>query len=131
MIHKTQPISTNIRIAQVLLGLAAASALLAGIGSITNVTSAADATVVVELWRVIGFFTFAALFGVLARAPQSYRSLWAIVILNKLALSIAGLFMQDSDITGASDLVIFDGGLTVLLIASSFLAGVWKPTRRS
>lgn len=107
--------------------LAAVSALFAGIGSIANVAAAFNSTVVVELWRAIGFFTFAALFGILAHSPESNRLLWAVVILNKLTLSIAGLvLMSDANIQGASDLVIFDGGLTLLLIVSSLLAGVWS-----
>lgn len=117
----------NIRIAQILMYLAAVSALFAGIGAIANVTDAPDASVVVETWRMIGFFTFAALFGMLARKPQSNRSLWAVIIFNKLALSIAGLvFISNANIKGASDLIIFDGALTLLLISASHLAGVWK-----
>lgn len=107
--------------------LAAVSALLAGVGSITNITAAPDDTIVVETWRVIGFFTFAALFGMLARKPQSNKSLWIVVILNKLTLSIAGfILIGNASIKGANDLVIFDGGLTILLIVASLLAGTWK-----
>ena len=117
----------RVRIAQILMCLAAASAFLAGVGSIANVTAASYNTVVVELWRVVGFFTFAALFGILARRPQSNRSLWGVVILNKLALTVAGLMLaSNSSIKGTSDLIIFDGGLTLLLIISSILAGAWK-----
>lgn len=127
MTTKNLPTNKNVRIAQILMCLAAVSALLAGIGAITNATSASDDTVVVELWRVIGLFTFAALFGILARRPESNRSLWAVVILNKFALSITGLvLMGNADIKGASDLIIFDGGLTLLLIVSSLFAGAWK-----
>ena len=127
MTTKTASSNKNVRMAQIIMYLAATSALLAGVGGIANVTAASDDTVVVELWRVIGFFTFAGLFTILARKPQSNRSLWAIVILNKLALSIAGLvLMGNSSIQGASDLIIFDGGLTLLLVASSLLAGAWK-----
>lgn len=119
--------SKNIRIAQILMYLAAILALFAGIGAVANVTDAADAHVVVETWRMIGFFTFAALFGMLARSPQSNRSLWAVVIFNKLALSIAGLvFISNASIKGASDLIIFDGALTLLLIGASLLAGAWR-----
>jgi len=107
--------------------LAAVSALFAGIGAAANVTDAGDSTVVVELWRMIGFYTFAALFALLAYRPQTSRAMWAIVIGNKLALSVAGLLLVGNDaVTGASDLVVFDGGLTLLVIASSLLAGVWR-----
>lgn len=125
----TQPSSVrkNIRFAQVLMYLAALSALFAGVGAIAVVADAPNNTIVVELWRMIGFCTFAALFAFLAHNPQSGRALWSIVIGNKLALTIAGLFLQgNTAVTGASDLVVFDGGLTLLLIASSVLAGVWR-----
>ena len=127
MTKQQSSIHTNTRLAQVLMYLAALSALLAGVGAITNVTNAANTVIVVELWRMIGFYTFAALFAFLAHNPQASRTVWAIVIGNKLALSIAGLFlMGNSAVVGANDLVIFDGGLTVLLIAASVLAGVWR-----
>ena len=107
--------------------LAALSALFAGVSAIPVVTDAPDSTIVVELWRMIGFCTFAALFAFLAYNPQSSRALWSIVIGNKLALTIAGLFLQgNTAVTGAGDLVVFDGALTLLLIVSSILAGVWR-----
>jgi hypothetical protein len=127
MTTKKSSTNKNIRIAKVLMWLVTASALFAGIGSIMNVTTAPGDIVVSELWRVFGLFTFSALFAILALNPQSNKLLWVVVIINKLALGIAGLvFMSNPSIVGASDLAIFDSGLVFLLIISSILAGIWK-----
>lgn len=127
MTTQTSPTSKNIRFAQILVGLAALSALLAGVGAMATVADAPDNTLVVELWRTIGFYTFAGLFAFLGYNPRSSRALWSIVIGNKLALTIAGLVLMNNDaVVGAGDLIVFDGALTLLLIVSSVLAGVWR-----
>ena len=114
------------RIAQGILYLVAALALLAGIGSISTVTQASASVVVAELWRTIGFFTFAALFAFLAYNPRVSRVVWAVIIGNKLALFVAGLLLTGNAVAGANDLVIFDGGLALLLVVASILAGIWQ-----
>jgi hypothetical protein len=125
MSRKNSP-RNRTRIAQGILYFVAALALLAGVGSLSTVTQASAAVVVAELWRTIGFFTFAALFAFLAYNPRVSKVVWVIIIGNKLALFIAGLFLMGDTIAGASDLVIFDGGLAVLLVVASILAGTWQ-----
>jgi hypothetical protein len=113
--------------AKILLITTAVLAILAGVGAISTVSGASKDTVVVESWRMIGLFTFAALFSILAVKPTIGRSLWLTVILNKLILTITGVvLLAQPNVVGASDLVIFDGGLTVVLLVASFLAGIWK-----
>lgn len=113
-------------IAQGILCLVAALALLAGIESTSTITQASASVVVAELWRTIGFFTFAALFAFLAYNPRVSKVVWAIIIGNKLALFVAGLLLMSNAVAGASDLVIFDGGLALLLVVASILAGIWQ-----
>lgn len=126
MINKT-PQTKRVRIAQILLSLVALLAVVAGVGAFASLGEVSKDTLVVETWRAIGFLTFAVLFGILAFRPTSNRALWITVILNKLALTIAGIvLMSQPEALGASDLVYFDGGLTVVLVAASFFAGVWK-----
>ncbi|MDX2776043.1 hypothetical protein PV379_01575 [Streptomyces caniscabiei] len=120
----------KLRLAQILMWLAAISAFLAGIDAVTGLAGTADSMAVVEVWRIIGLWTFAALFAFLAYNPRSSRILWVIVIGNKLALSIVGFFlMGNSVVVGASDLAFFDGGLTILLFVASLLADVWHTER--
>jgi peptidoglycan/LPS O-acetylase OafA/YrhL len=124
------PSSKNLRAAQAIMAVVSISAVLAGLGALSDLSSTPEATRVVETWRMIGFFTFSALFSLLAAKPQDNRSLWGIVIANKLALTIAGfMFIGTSGISGASDLITFDGTITLLLIVASVLAGAWKRPR--
>lgn len=125
MSRKNSP-RNRTRIAQGILYFVAALALLAGVGSLSTVTQASAAVVVAELWRTIGFFTFAALFAFLAYNPRVSKVVWAIIIGNKLALFVAGLLLMSNAVAGASDLVIFDGGLALLLVVASILAGIWQ-----
>lgn len=126
----SKSLNKKLRIAQILMWLAAISAFLAGIGAATGLANTADSMVVVEVWRIIGLCTFAALFAFLAYNPRSSRIIWIIVIGNKLALSIVGFFlMGNSVVVGASGLAFFDGGLTILLFVASLLANVWRTER--
>lgn len=126
MINKTTP-TKRVRIAQILLSITALLAMVAGVSAFATLSEVSKDTLVVETWRAIGFLTFAALFSILAFRPTMSRALWITVILNKVALTIAGIvLMGQPDILGSSDLVYFDGGLTVVLVVASFLAGIWK-----
>jgi len=111
----------KLTIATTLLWVAAVAALGAAIAEIPTIQDASNTTKVVETWRMIGFGTFAAMFAMLARKPFG-NQLWWIVIGNKLALTIAGvIFVMQDGVDGALDLIIFDGGLTVLLIVAFVL----------
>lgn len=120
--------STNsVRIAQILLIITAILALLAGVGVLSDIGNVSKDALVVEMWRIVGLFTFAALFGVLAYKPTVNRPLWSIVIANKLVLTIVGIVLiGQANVPGAHDVAIFDGGITAVLLVASFLAGVWK-----
>lgn len=107
--------SPFMRIARVLAGVAALLALGAFVAGISAVTEAGDDVAMVETWRSVGFATFAALFAYLALRPAAV-GVWAIVLANKLALTIAAM-AYGSDIAGATDSLIWDGVLVVLLAA--------------
>ena len=115
---------SKIKVAQIIMALAALSALGAGVGAFANVTDATDATKIVETWRLIGFFTFAALFALLAAKPKTDTAVWLIVLLNKFALTLAGIIftIQDSSVAGLSDVLIFDGALTILILIAYSLS---------
>ncbi|HJP81487.1 MAG TPA: hypothetical protein VJ841_03790 [Candidatus Saccharimonadales bacterium] len=115
---------TNVRIAQIIMGVAALGAFGAGVSAFANVANASDATLVVETWRVIGFFTFAALFTLLAVKPETDKVVWWIVLLNKLALTIVGFvfFTAGREIPGVSDVLLFDGGLSILIFIALMLS---------
>lgn len=116
-------------IAKTLLWVAAAAALGAAFSAIPNVTDASQATKVVEAWRMVGFGTFAGLFALLAYRPTSGRALWLIVILNKLALVTLGIaFLKEGGVKGVADILVFDGGLVVLLL-TAFVLTHWHTNR--
>lgn len=113
--------------AQTILVVLAVSAVLAGLGSLADLLDTPKDTLAVETWRTVGFFTFAALFSLLAKKPDTNRELWGIVFANKLALSAIGiLYLVNGGIDGASDFVTFDGAITILLVVAGVLQGVWK-----
>jgi peptidoglycan/LPS O-acetylase OafA/YrhL len=124
---KTPQQSPKQKAAQTILSVLALLAVLAGVGSLADLPDTGKATLAVETWRAVGFFTFAALFSLLAKKPVGNRELWGIVLANKLALTIIGIcYLVDGGIKGASDFVTFDGSITVLLILAGILAGAWK-----
>ena len=126
---KTAPKQKTVQAILVFLAIAAAAA---GLGGLADLADTAKDMLAVETWRTVGFFTFAALFSLLAKKPDSSRDLWGIIIANKLALTIIGvLYLINGGIKGASDFVTFDGLVPVLLIVASILQGIWvrKPTR--
>jgi hypothetical protein len=121
--NKISKNTNQIIIAKTLLWIATVAALGAAFSAISNVDQASAATKVVETWRMVGFVTFAALFALLAWRPFSDRMLWLIIILNKAALSTAGIFFAlQGGIKGVDDVLIYDGGLTILLVIAFFLS---------
>ncbi|GAA1847007.1 hypothetical protein [Asanoa iriomotensis] len=104
--------------ARVLAGVAAVLAL----GAFISGLDVKDGTTMVEMWRTIGFATFAALFAYLAARPAAV-GVWAIVLANKLALTIAAVAY------GSGEAAIWDGILVVLLAAGLALA-TRTPTRQ-
>jgi hypothetical protein len=123
--------STNTKqtlIAKTLLWIAAVAALGAAVSAIPNVADASSATKVVEAWRMVGLATFASLFAVLAWRPSGNFSLWAITVFNKVALvMIAIVFMNQGGIKGVTDILVFDGGLVVLLVIAFALTHTRRP----
>ena len=78
---------------------------------------------VVELWRGYGLMVFAGLFAILAARRQSPGVLWAVVIVNKVALAVTGLALlivprEGPRPEGAADLLLWDGALSILLVVA-------------
>lgn len=112
------------RVSSALAALAALLATLAAGSSASTLPSAAEPTLMVEIWRVVGLSTFAALILLLAFRPLSSPTLWVIVIANKLALATSGIALGPK-VAGAADAAVWDGVLVVILtagFASSLLA---------
>lgn len=107
---------TYFTIGKALVITAGVLALMAGVFGIKNITGATDATKMVETWRVVGFFTFSALFFLLGTKLVRVYSLWLVVLLNKLALTVIGL-AYGSSVNGAINSAAWDTTLTVLLLA--------------
>lgn len=122
---------TRNRAVRILMGLAAASAIGAAASAIPVVTGAPAPTLMGETWRLYGFLTFAGLFALLGWRPLSYPWLWEIVILNKLLLTVtaggyaAGVF-GPGDVDGAVAALVWDGGLTIALLAAYTAGRGWQ-----
>lgn len=76
---------------------------------------------VVELWRGYGLVAFSGLFAILASRRRSSGALWAVVIVNKVALAMTGFALlivprEGPRPEGAADLLLWDGALSILLV---------------
>lgn len=119
----------SVRVARWLLllaSVAAAGAVVTGVGSISN--SGPD-TLIVETWRVVGLGTFAGLFALLAYRPLHYAGVWELVILNKLALTVVSL-TYGSAADGAQETAVVDGALTAVLVFAYILSKGWRAWQR-
>ena len=90
---------------------------------------AGPATQALEAWRTLGFAAFAGLFALLAWRPRGYPGVFEIVVANKAALAILGITVLASA-DGATELVVFDGGLSIALVAAYVLVDGWTAWRR-
>ncbi|WP_133092111.1 hypothetical protein [Gordonia polyisoprenivorans] len=113
-------------VARALAGAAALAAIGACLSSIPSVADARPETSMVETWRLVGFATFAALFVLLAVRPTALLSLWLVLIANKLALTCIAMSFGP-DVSGAGDAAIWDGALTLLLVAGFVAAVISRP----
>lgn len=113
------------RVARVLLWACATAAGLAAVSALPVVLSAGQDTRFVEVWRLVGFATFAAIFSVIAAAPRRVPlGIWLAVIANKLVLTVVAIAWS-GEAAGAASALWWDGSLTVALVAALVL------TRRS
>ncbi len=113
---------TATAVGRALLALAAASALLASLGAIGSVVDAAPDTRIVETWRALGLAVFAGLFALLAWRPQTSGVVWLLVVLHKAGLTVAAVAYAATDsATGTTEIVVWDGGVTLVVVAAWFL----------
>ncbi|UUZ81799.1 hypothetical protein LJK88_45770 [Paenibacillus sp. P26] len=77
---------------------------------------------IVELWRLLGFIVFTALFILLALRPSQYPGIWEVVIFHKLAMSVISFNLLRDQVPDAGSVAIVDGILAVLLITAYFLS---------
>jgi hypothetical protein len=123
--------NTSLLIVKILMWLSAVAAFASGVTAIGDVSTASHVTMMAYVWNCYGYFVFAALFALLALRPNGYRGLWEIVILNKVALTATALFLaSDQTITGTSTVIMWDGGLSVVLIVSYILCKGWTKAKK-
>jgi hypothetical protein len=115
------------RIARSLLWIAAIGAGASAAASVGTIWHASGATTMVETWRGYGYLVFAGLFVLLALRPHNYRGVWELVIANKVALAATALaFAARGGIAATGTIIIWDGGLSVLLIAAYLTCRGWS-----
>ena len=115
------------RIARSLMWIAAVGAAASAAASVGTIWHASGATTVVETWRGYGYLVFAGLFVLLALRPHNYRGVWELVIANKVALTATAVaFAVRGGIAATSTIIIWDGGLSVLLIAAYLTCRGWS-----
>jgi hypothetical protein len=129
MLASPRTVRTVDTVGRWLLRLAALTAVVAAVGNVPSVREAGAQSVVVELWRLYGLLVFAGLFLVLSGRPRGNRVLWAITMASKAALAVKGIVLLLNDsrgpVVGATDLVLWDGVLTLLLVAAFCCCRGW------
>ena len=71
-----------------------------------------------QTWRLYGFAFFAGLFIYLAVNLNGRRGIWELVIANKPLLTCTAIgYAMHGGIAGTSNVLIWDGSLTVLLVS--------------
>ena len=81
---------------------------------------------IAETWRLYGLVVFTGLFALLALRPLQYRGAWELVLFNKLALTVTALaYTAYGGISGTAGIVVWDGGLSLLLIAAYICCRGW------
>lgn len=112
-------------VSRAILALCSAAATAAFLGAWSVAASAAPAAQMAEGWRMVGYATFALLFGLLAWNPDRSLGLWFALVGNKALLAVAAASVWSSA-DGASQAVLWDGGLTVALVVAFVLAAPWR-----
>ncbi|WP_433528615.1 hypothetical protein ACQPYA_19945 [Micromonospora sp. CA-263727] len=119
--------STAERIGRVLMWVAAGSAVAAAASAVGLVVDSEAGVRVVETWRAYGLMVFAGLFALLAWRPQAYRGVWELVIFHKVALTVTAVgYAMTGDVPGTGQILVWDGGLSALLIVAYLLCRGWR-----
>ena len=114
-------------IAKVLMWFAALGALGSAISAIPTTFHAGGADKIIQTWQLYGYLVFAALFMLLAYRPRQYRGVWEVVIGNKVALTVTAiLYAVHGGIDGTGTIIVWDGGLSIVLIAAYMLSKGWR-----
>lgn len=114
--------STRDHIATGLMFLSALAALYAVVSAAGSVVAAGPETQQVEVWRMMGFAFFGALFLLLAFWPRRYPYLWELLIVSKGGLTVIEALLARTDATNALSSAIADGALTIVLIGAYLLS---------
>jgi hypothetical protein len=113
--------------AGVLLGVAAVAALGSGLAAVVSLDDVSAETRIVETWRAYGYLLCAGLFVLLARRPSGQRGLWALVLADKLALTVtAAGYAATGQADDAGIVVVADGTLSVVLLAALIACRGWR-----
>lgn len=120
------------RTGRLLMIVAALAAAVTAISSIAALSSTTVETRLLEAWRAYGLVVFAGLFVLLGLRPHAYRGVWELVVFHKTALTGTALvFAARGGATGTGTVVLADGVLTVLLLASYVLCRGWRSASRA
>ncbi|MCB5425256.1 hypothetical protein H0274_08305 [Altererythrobacter sp. CC-YST694] len=111
-------------IGQVLMGLAALSAVGAFAGAVPLLADAEADRLWVESWRAYGFLVFAGLFALLAWRPTRSPLVWELVFFHKAAMVVTHLAV--GDVAEAAVAGMVDLALCAVILVSWMLTRGWE-----
>jgi hypothetical protein len=110
-----------------LTALAALGALFAFISGFSSAHMVSPDRLWVELWRLVGFLLFAAIFVLLTLRPRRSAGLWELGFFHKASMAVISLFIPTA--AEASMAGMIDGILAMMLLAAYFLTRGWRSWR--
>ncbi len=112
------------------MAIASVAAAAAAVTSLNAAANADPDVLMLETWRGAGLAVFAGLFALLAYRPRHYAGVWELVALNKLTLTVVAL-TYGSGATDADEVALYDGILSVVLVAAYLLCRGWRAWSRT
>ncbi|WP_336979360.1 hypothetical protein [Altererythrobacter fulvus] len=114
-------------IGQVLMGIAALSAVGAFAGAVPLLSDAGADRLWVESWRAYGFLVFAGLFALLAWRPTRSPLVWELVFFHKAAMVVTHWWV--GDVAEAAVAGRVDMALCAVILVSWALTRGWESWR--
>ncbi|MFD9740996.1 hypothetical protein [Umezawaea sp. NPDC059074] len=123
----TTPAVLPDRIGRVLLALCAIATLGAFARGFTIMAEVSDERLITEAWRTFAYIVFAGLWAMIAVAPRAQRGVFELLLLQKTAITVFALVVNDVPDAGMTAAV--DASLVIATAIAYVLCRGWQGWR--